>query len=321
MADSKLSALTEISIPDLADDLYTVDDTGPTSYKVGTDRLLGLLPGVCDGRLTLTSGVPVTVDGVSGASTVYFTPYVGDKVSLYDGTRWRLYSFSELSFTLSGLTSGLPYDLFLYDNAGTLTLEATAWTSGTLRATALVRQNGVLCKTGALTRRYLGTFYTSGTTTTEDTSSQRFLWNMYHRKQRSMQVVEATVSWTYTTATIRQANGSTANQLAFVRGLDEDAVTAVVSARFSNTNAGIPTMVGVGLDTTTAFTGMWPREQSSPTGGLTTVHTAAFSQVSLGIGYHFLSWNEFSGATGTTTWYGTGVSSAGVSGIIGTVWA
>src|SRR3972149_4877028 len=142
MADTKVSALTEVSVPDLADDLYLVDDTGPTSYKVGAALLLGLLPSTCDGRLTLTSGTPVTTADVTAATSIYFTPYIGDRIAIYDGTRWRLYLFAELTLALGTLTAALPYDVFIYDNAGTLTLEALAWTNGTTRATALVRQKG-----------------------------------------------------------------------------------------------------------------------------------------------------------------------------------
>ncbi len=48
------------------------------------------------------------------------------------------------------------------DSSGTPTLEALVWTNDTTRATALVRQDGVWSKTGALTRRYLGTVRVDG---------------------------------------------------------------------------------------------------------------------------------------------------------------
>jgi len=142
--------------------------TTAVSFAAGTkDIFLGMpsscvpptIPqAVCEGRLSLVSGDPVNAAGTASASTVYFSPYLGNRISLYDGTRWKMYSFTERSIALSGLTASLPYDVWIYDNAGTLTLEILAWSTTTARATALVLQDGVWCKTGALTRRYLGTF-------------------------------------------------------------------------------------------------------------------------------------------------------------------
>lgn len=216
MADSKLSALTEISVPALADELY-MGDVSPSaiSNKVTAQRALGLLPFVCNGRLTLTSNTPVTTADVTGATSIYFTPYMGDRIAIYDGTRWILYAFTELTLALGTLTSGLPYDVFIYDNAGTLTLELLAWTNGTTRATAVVLQNGVLCKSGALTRRLLGTFYTTSTTATEDSETNRYLANVYNRELRSLQG-GATGSHTYATAAARNWNDGTTTQIACV---------------------------------------------------------------------------------------------------------
>lgn len=87
------------------------------------------LPVICNGRLTLTSGTPVTTSDVTAATTVYWTPYCGSKVALYDGTRWKLYAFTERSLSIPSAVFRL-YDVYLYDSSGTLTLEATAWDSG-----------------------------------------------------------------------------------------------------------------------------------------------------------------------------------------------
>jgi hypothetical protein len=137
-------------------------------------------------RLTLTTGVPVTTADVTGATTIYCTPYRGNTIALYDGTNWNMRTSSEFSLALGVLTASRPYDVFCYDNAGVPTLEFTAWTNDTTRATALVMQDGVLSKTGALTRRYLGTFYTTATTTTEDSATKRLLINYYHQVERPL---------------------------------------------------------------------------------------------------------------------------------------
>lgn len=113
-------------------------------------------------RLTLTTGVAVTTSDVVNAQTIYCTPFNGNKISLYNGTSWDTLTSSEFSLSLGTLTNKKPYDVFCYANSGVPTLEFLVWTSDTARATALTLQDGVLVKSGALTRKYLGTFYNQG---------------------------------------------------------------------------------------------------------------------------------------------------------------
>lgn len=259
---------------------------------------------ICDGRLTLTTALPVTTADVTAAGTIYFTPYRGNRVALFDGNKWKVYPFTERSLALTA-TSGKPYDVWLYDNAGTLTLETLVWTNDTTRATALVTQDGVPSKTGALTRRYLGTFYTSGSNTTEDSYAKRFLWNYYNRVTRPMRnATETADSWTYTTATIRQANANTANQLDFVIGVAEVSVSARVVASGNNTNVAPDAAVGIGLDSTTAFaTGFHaPPMQAMVAGRIQYMHASLVTIPPAG--RHYLAWLEYSAATGTMTWQG-----------------
>jgi hypothetical protein len=152
---------------------------GLTAKTFNTDLSAGLAQ-VGNGRLTLASGEPVVVaTDVTGATAIYFTPYKGNVISLYDGTSWAAYTFSELSLPLGTLVAATNYDVFIYSNAGTPTLEiGAAWTNGTTRAVALAFQNGIYVKSGAPTRRYLGTFRTTSTTTTEDSITKRLLWNV-----------------------------------------------------------------------------------------------------------------------------------------------
>lgn len=268
-------------------------------------------------RLTLTSDLPVTSSDVTGATTIYCTPYRGNKIALYDGAKWVVRSSAEFSLALGTLTSGRPYDVFCYDNAGVPTLEFTAWTNDTTRATALTYQDGVLVKTGALTRRYLGTFYTTSTTTTEDSKANRYLWNYYHRVIGFMERLESTDTWNYTTATIRQANNSTSNQLNYVCGVAEDAVEAEIATAASNT-ALCAVAVGVGVDSTTAFSGIYPI-QAVVVANANIAVRASYRGIP-GAGRHYLAWLEYSQATGTTTWRGdNGTPTISQSGITGSV--
>lgn len=56
---------------------------------------------LADGRLTLASGTPVTTTDQAGAETIYYTPYTGNRICLYDSGAWARYEFSELSANLT----------------------------------------------------------------------------------------------------------------------------------------------------------------------------------------------------------------------------
>jgi hypothetical protein len=155
----------------------------------------------CEFRLTLTTATPVTTADVTGVTTIYFSPYTGNKIALYDGTNWVMRSSAEISKTNAGVGGALPTDVFVFDNSGTLTMEFSQWTNDTTRATALTTQDGVLVKTGALTRRYVGTFRSTAGGAFTDSYTNRWVWNYYNRALRPMRVIEATDSWTYDTAT------------------------------------------------------------------------------------------------------------------------
>lgn len=282
MASSKVSALTELSVPDLADIAYIVDDPAgtPLSRKISLNRLLAIYQ-TCEGRLTLATGESIynkstpltpsaanaTTDivtfasahgwatgtvvipqgtGIAGLSALttyyvrsqssttislhttaslahidgakvditsstlttasgitirplgiasvnlYFTPHDGNKIALYDGTRWKVYAFTERTLDLSAavgggnMTADRNYDVFLYDNSGTLTLElSAAWNAdGVTRTDALTTQDGVIVKSGAATRRWLGIIRATSATTTEDSEFQRFVLNGYNQYPR-----------------------------------------------------------------------------------------------------------------------------------------
>jgi hypothetical protein len=265
---------------------------------------------ICEGRLTLTSGTPITTSDVTAATTVYFAPYKGNRIALYDGTRWKLYTFSELSLSVPA-TTNTNYDVFIYDNSGTLTLESVAWTNDTTRATALTTQDGVYVKSGATGRRYLGSFRTTGTSgQTEDsgaqgagTVSKRYLWNYYNRALRYARCIEDADSWTYTTATWRQANGDSTNQVEFLIGVSEDPIKGVVHGVAYPTGT-VSLAVGVGIDSTSANSALtYGTLQGTATSDSKTDVTAEYLGFP-GIGKHYMAWLEISTAAGTTTWFG-----------------
>ncbi len=62
------------------------------------------------GRLTLTSGTPITVADVTAATTIYFALYKGDTVSLYDATRWKIQRFTEQSILTTAAQTGTTHN-------------------------------------------------------------------------------------------------------------------------------------------------------------------------------------------------------------------
>lgn len=299
-------------------------------------------------RLSLTTAVPVTVSDVTAATTLYMTPDKGNGIVNFDGTYWDLVAQAELSMALSsdsGHTgyhqSGKLFDVFYFDDSGTKRIgTGPAWTNDTTRASAISRLNGVYVNTSSMTVRfgsasgntvtvaasrgtYLGTIYCTANGQTEDSLAKRFVWNAYNRRPRAMKAVDTTDSWTYSTATWRQANNSTANQLDFVRGLNEDAVEAVALALPSSSAGGaILVATGIGLDTVTANSAQITNSPNMHASS--TVYSAsAFYKDAPGLGRHYLAWLEYSQASGTTTWRGDDGQSENIrqTGITGTVYA
>lgn len=254
--------------------------------------------GLCEARLTLTSGTPVTATDVAGATTVYFTPYNGNRLALYTSGAWKAYALSEISVALGTLSSGLPYDVFVYDNAGTLTLQLASWTSTTARATALALQDGVWCKSGDLGKRYVGTFRTTSATTTEDSAANRSLWNAYNRVRKQLLKSDST-TYTYTTATWRQANNTSSNAVIVVVGLAESLIDLLVTTEYQAASTAAASN-GIGEDSTTAA----PATVGVSVGESYAWPAARLSKIISTVGYHFYPAMEFGAGTVATTWYG-----------------
>lgn len=67
---------------------------------------------VCEGRLTLTTGAPVTTTDVLAAETVFYKPYKGNRVALYDGSsKWKLYATVENENTVERIVGRLKVKL------------------------------------------------------------------------------------------------------------------------------------------------------------------------------------------------------------------
>lgn len=94
-----------------------------------------------DARLTTVLGDPT--GSASDVSTIYYTPFRGDKICLYDGTNWNLHTLTEISVAVPS-TLFRVFNIYVYNNAGTLALETLDWSqttgaiSGATNATPVV---------------------------------------------------------------------------------------------------------------------------------------------------------------------------------------
>ena len=146
------------------------------------------------GRLAIHNGYP-NVDPNTYGNTIYYTPYLGDDVVVYDivDNEWKVKKLTQKSYTRTWATS-TNYDVFLvYDhNTDALSLSVTAWASSgagtSARATGIVVLNGRYVKDGANNYLYLGTIRTSiaigGIVYVHDEEAKRFVWNAYNQIPR-----------------------------------------------------------------------------------------------------------------------------------------
>ncbi|CAB4192548.1 hypothetical protein UFOVP1236_45 [uncultured Caudovirales phage] len=315
-----------ISLPAGSGRASMIYDVTTTRWRL--DEASASVAGIPQGRLTLTTAVPVTTADVTAAVTVRWTPFRGNTCAVYNGTAWLLRTFTELSIAVPGVASSL-YDVFVYDNAGTLALElSSAWTSDTARfasgayATLVPQQDGVYVKStnGTVidaTRRYLGTFRTTTVAgQTEDSATKRYVWNYYQRVVRPMLRFETTASWVYASGTLRQANASTSNQLDVVVGVAEVLVDirAQTLASASGTDVTYQSFISIGEDSTTTKSASSFRSQA--TGVLLNaqvLHSVSLRKI-VDVGRHYYTWLEQGAASGSITWIGA--STYGLTGSI-----
>lgn len=292
------------------------------------------------GRLTLTTGVPVMIADVTTTSLVYYTPYVGNQLPIYNGTTFTPQTFSEMTLTLNNPNHVINsnYDVFAAQNAAVTTVcTGPAWTSDTGRGTGaattqLSRVLGLWTNTVSMTCRnnattftvaagfgtYLGTFRTTGTVA--DTiwtaapaaaagggNARLYLWNAYNRVPTTATSKDSTDAWSYAAATWRAANAlgtgsGLLTRVSAVFGLNEDAVSVRYNAAMIL--SGSTAATGVGLDVTNAYTGTsGAMSNASTPSGLSTQQSSYDGQQ--GLGLHFFSAVEIA-VSGTTSFHGDG---------------
>ena len=275
--------------------LYVCTQTGTSSTAVWTavnaSTAASIVPPP-QGYLTLTSGTPVIANDVIGATTVYYTPLIGNLVPVYNGTSFNPTVFSELSLSLSTLGASIIYDVFVFNNAGALTLATgPAWATSTAGSgargtgagtTQLTRLNGIWVNNVLMTGKngsntytipasqgtYLGSIIVD-TTPGQVTCHRSFgqsrkwgVWNAYNRQQIVMQAGDPNSSWIHvSTASAGPSNGNSANSITVFAGLPEETFNIVFTQNSTGAATGAASSVnavwqgGIGWNSTSSYAG------------------------------------------------------------------
>jgi hypothetical protein len=254
------------------------------SSNVATDYLM-------QGRLTLSSACAVTTSGITGATSIYFLPYDGDKIALYSGSSWSNYTITNGSVAPS-TSACTVFDIFAYPSGSNVILETLDWSGSSVRATTLTTQNGVYVKNGDSTRRYLGTCRTTGVGgQTQDNGTKRFCYNYYNRVIRSLTTGDSN-SHTYNGADRKWNNSDTNNLVEYVSGIVDYNIQGFLYCQIRSGTSG-SAYVSLYRDGTSSATGLNYNNQD-----ITAVSMTSFSS---GLGYHYLQVYETSSATSTFT--------------------
>lgn len=287
------------------------------------------------GRLTLTSNTPVMAADATAQTSVYYTPYQGNIVPIYDGANMQSYTFSQLTMALntSNQLSGKSYDLFVFLNSSIVTIAAgPAWSSATSRGTGTgttelqqidglwVNANTITLKNGSTSyssipvgeATYVGSVYmtANGQTGVSFTPTAAAggssngvigLFNAYNRVQASCINQDSSIAWTYTSATWRAADASSTNSISWVDGLQQTSIKATYQCEAGTSTQGSGLQIGINLDSTTATPSLTTFSKApTATLGFNYQQLVVRQSFPPQLGFHYIQAMEsVSGGTGT----------------------
>lgn len=230
------------------------------------------------GRITLASGVAVMASSQAAQTRVYWTPYGGDTIPIYDGASMSPTQFPEVwqdttdtTKSPAAVAASKIYDLFAWNDGGTKRVtRGPAWTNSTTRGYTLTVVNGIPLNTSAITNgpaalrgTWVGTIASNAGSTIDfifggsasgGLAGVFNVWNAYNRVDVGCKVINTAAAYTYTSNTIRQAGGSAGNQVSFVVGATDDAVFVSDSQIVQLVGAANAFVAyGIGLDVSNAY--------------------------------------------------------------------
>lgn len=327
---------TDLGVPSCSGANQAIQYTSGTGFSCVTIAGTGGItsPTV---RITLASGVPVMASSRAAQSTVYVTPYGGGNVPIYNGSTFTMTNFAEVSQATTDATkspaavaNNSVYDIFCWVDTGPTNrcTRGPAWTNSSTRGYTLTTINGIPLNTssitngpGALLGTWVGTIASNGTATIDfiygavasgGTPAVFNVWNAYNRVMVGTIVTDNGTSYTYSSATLRQARASAGNQISFVLGAQEDSPTGnyIISVTVAST-AGSFTQEAVGFDVTNASSVGSTIIQNETANATVTSPNVPFVWPQPAIGTHTLVAIEGADGTHSNTYGSTSIASAG----------
>jgi hypothetical protein len=298
------------------------------------------------GRLTLVSNTPVLTSDVVGASTVYYTPYIGDAIPEATGdpvgTGFDNTTFSQLTLSLNSAyqTAGNIYDIFVLANGTPFICAADpAWPSSTSRGTGagttqLTQLLGIWVNANTISYCYNGTtrsqfaagygvyvgsiYMTANGATTFNikpaataggTNNVVGMWNAYNRVPLKT-ISRDSSGYTYSTSNAwRPADGSNSNRISMVDGLGQSSVVATLINNVGMNVAQSQVYMGINQDAAGTTAPELISLTAAPTSALGGNYTMLSSQdaFSPALGFHYYQAMEnLFGASTTATFNAIG---------------
>lgn len=218
------------------------------TWDIATDRYVNGL------RLSAhaTDDCPFSASG----STVYVHPRSPVIGLFIDSKMERCEVESIVPISLSGLTNGLPHDVFAYwdsDNQE-VAFEVVQWSTVSARATAVVKALGGAFKDDDSTRRFIGTFGIHSDGNCHDTPQRRLVSNYDNRESRPVFSPASFNTISYSSGV--NALGGTTYSPVIVCG-DIGRNSTMLKAAFMTYGTGTSGQadLGIGIDSTAALSG------------------------------------------------------------------
>ena len=311
------------------------DPFGPYALPGYTNPSPLFQPG---GYLTLVSGTPVITSDQASKTIVYYAQDVHDAFPIIkNGQRCAIYfDAPRLVLSSAHAASGI-YDVFGVERNGQghivtgpvwSTVTAGSCARGTGGATTeLTRKAGLLVNRWGipglnddgsqyiepLQGTYLGSIFidgSAGQVTCHRSYGQNRkwgVWNAYNRRPIHLKVGDATVSWTYGSATVRPTNNSTDNKGTPFSGLAEELVR-VQRYQYGATPASCAIQAGIGWNSTTVSSGLSAQSSNDSTAGVNAFSVAHYDNPTPPLGINNVTSLENANASGSTTILGAEAS-------------
>ena len=289
---------------------------GRTELRIETEEEMQQGSGFCNGRLTLQSGAPIPTTAITAADRLFFTPYNGDRLALWDGFHWNSYPLIELQLPLASTLAGKLYDVLCTAVGCNLSLSlSAAWASDTARTDALAFTDGVLTLATDKRKKYLGTVYCDTDGHASDTARAPNPANQFNQVPRPL-ILDGAGFWTMQAHTFAPANAGNADgaghsdvQIIIPGVAAALPVRAELLAAVTGAAAWNSSNVAFGLDGAVTPTGQYAPAITIPTitseaGSCIALPRATINKT-LAPGRHTLTWLEAAAAGGgIVTWYG-----------------